>query len=136
MIMDAEILRNENEIREPLEDLGMEFHVYHDWALTQSRGYFTVAKSKAEFLTAAFDLHFKKTVMKDIDRLKQTSGEAEKDSGGMSEKTTKDDRAVPEAKKKNGRDVPEEETKDDHAVPEEVRKRLEEIQRNAKTKEK
>jgi len=70
--MDAVLLRDEKEIREPLENLGMEFHVYHDWALTQSVGFFTVAKSKAEFLTAAFDLHFKKSVNQRIKKAKDT----------------------------------------------------------------
>jgi hypothetical protein len=70
VIMDATVLRDENELKEPLENLGMEFHTYHDWALTQSIGFFTVAKSKAEFMTAAFDLHYGKTVKKQIDRAK------------------------------------------------------------------
>lgn len=71
VLMDAALLRDETEIREPVENLGMEFHVYHDWALTQSMGYFTVAKSKADFLLAAFDLHYGRAVKKEADHAKR-----------------------------------------------------------------
>ena len=71
VIMDAVLLRDEKEIREPLENLGMEFHVYHDWALTQSVGFFTVAKSKADFLLAAFDLHYGRAVKQEADHAKR-----------------------------------------------------------------
>jgi hypothetical protein len=71
VLMDAALLRDETEIREPLENLGMEFHVYHDWALTQSMGYFTVAKSKADFLLAAFDLHYGRAVKREADHAKR-----------------------------------------------------------------
>lgn len=60
VIMDAKIVPVESELREPLENLGMEFGVYHDWAFTGGKGYFAVAKSKADFLTKAFDIWFGK----------------------------------------------------------------------------
>jgi hypothetical protein len=144
VIMDEKLLRDEKELREPLEGLGMEFHVYHDWALTQSKGFFTVAKSKAEFLTAAFDLHYGKTVKKEIDRIK--TADQGKRSG---EPLTEDCAHCPQSKEcvlsaetcRTGTapaPMPTETTaaaapgKINAAVtPEDVRKRLEEIRRKA-----
>lgn len=125
VIMDATVLRDENELKEPLENLGMEFHTYHDWALTQSIGFFTVAKSKAEFMTAAFDLHYGKTVKKQIDRAKAKGCAPEgedcahcKSSAACSRFLAEAGKAVPELTKAEPEKAAPENTEPKKAEPE------------------